>query len=50
MCGFTGEHRIGTGNNGYSAGPGYDLVTGIGSPYGTDSLGTDNLINGLVQW
>ena len=25
-------HDISTGNNGYAAGPGYDLVTGIGSP------------------
>jgi Calx-beta domain/FG-GAP-like repeat/Carboxypeptidase regulatory-like domain len=25
-------HDITTGNNGFSAGPGYDLVTGIGSP------------------
>ncbi len=25
-------HDITTGNNGYAAGPGYDLVTGIGSP------------------
>ena len=25
-------HDITTGNNGYAAGPGYDLVTGLGSP------------------
>ena len=25
-------HDITSGNNGYPAGPGYDLVTGIGSP------------------
>jgi hypothetical protein len=24
-----------SGNNGFAAGPGYDLVTGIGVPYGT---------------
>jgi hypothetical protein len=27
-------HDIVAGNNGYPAGPGYDLVTGIGSPIG----------------
>jgi subtilase family serine protease len=27
-------HDITRGNNGYPAGPGYDLVTGVGSPFG----------------
>ena len=31
-------HDITTGNNGYPAGPGYDLVTGIGSPRGQQLL------------
>jgi autotransporter-associated beta strand protein len=29
----TDFHDVITGNNGYAAGPGYDLVTGLGSPY-----------------
>jgi len=35
-------HDITTGNNGFAAGPGYDLVTGIGSPV------ANNLVPGLV--
>jgi hypothetical protein len=29
---YSNYHDITTGNNGYSAGPGYDLVTGLGTP------------------
>jgi hypothetical protein len=36
-------HDITTGNNGYAAGPGYDLVTGIGSPI------ANTLVNDLVN-
>jgi hypothetical protein len=35
-------HDITSGSNGYSAGPGYDLVTGIGTPI------TTNLIPGII--
>ena len=35
-------HDITSGNNGYPAGPGYDLTTGMGSPI------ADRLISGLV--
>jgi hypothetical protein len=35
-------HDITVGNNGYAAGPGYDLVTGIGTPY------ADQVVHGLV--
>ena len=34
---------ITTGRNGYSAGPGYDVVTGLGSPY------VDRVVAGLVS-
>jgi subtilase family serine protease len=38
-------HDIVTGSNGrYAAGPGYDLVTGIGSPR------ADQLVQGLASW
>ncbi len=37
-------HDITTGNNGYAAGPGYDLVTGLGSPVG------NSLIYDLADW
>jgi len=33
LCGTTAFHDVATGSNGtYSAGPGYDAVTGLGSP------------------
>ncbi len=32
LAGSGAFHDITTGNNGYAAGPGYDLVTGLGSP------------------
>ena len=38
-------HDILTGNNGYSAGKGYDLVTGIGSPI--SNLFVPDLVNGI---
>ena len=31
-------HDITTGNNGYAAGPGWDFVTGMGSPITAQSL------------
>ena len=39
----TDFHDITTGNNGYAAGVGYDLVTGIGTPI------ANNLIPQLSQ-
>jgi subtilase family serine protease len=35
----TDFHDVTTGNNGFSAGPGYDLVTGIGTPIGPGIVG-----------
>jgi hypothetical protein len=37
-------HDITSGNNGYSAGPGYDLVTGLGTPIANNVVAS--LING----
>jgi subtilase family serine protease len=35
----TDFHDVTTGNNGFAAGPGYDLVTGIGTPIGPQLVG-----------
>jgi subtilase family serine protease len=40
----SGFHDITTGNNGYAAGPGYDLVTGLGSPKAAQ------VVSGLVSY
>jgi subtilase family serine protease len=37
-------HDVTSGNNGYAAGPGYDLVTGFGTPY------ADQVVGALVAW
>jgi subtilase family serine protease len=37
-------HDITSGNNGFSAGPGYDLVTGLGTPIANDVV--TSLVNG----
>jgi subtilase family serine protease len=41
-------HDITTGSNGFDAGPGYDLVTGLGSPY-ADRLVPDLVKVGLIS-
>ncbi len=41
-------HDITTGSNGYAAGPGYDLVTGLGSPVAGNSSG-GGLVKDLIN-
>jgi protocatechuate 3,4-dioxygenase beta subunit len=47
-------HDITMGNNGFLAGPGYDLVTGIGTPIAnqlvSDIVGAGGVINGQVYF
>jgi hypothetical protein len=40
-------HDVTTGNNGYAAGKGYDLVTGVGSPVAATATGS-GLVSGLA--